>query len=147
VNIPISASPTVGSASPGRWPRSAAALLLRWLLDPLMGNTLPLVTLFAAVAAAVWVVAWAPRWPRGGDRLPGQQLPVHRTARRVEPGQTDIAVGLLAYLFTCTLIITFGEVARRAQAQASEGREVLRVTLRSIGDAVITTDTTPASPT
>ena len=32
----------------------AAAVLLRYLLDPWMGNTLPLVTLFGAVAAAVW---------------------------------------------------------------------------------------------
>ena len=31
------------------------ALLLRWLLDPLMGDALPLVTLFGAVAAAVWL--------------------------------------------------------------------------------------------
>ena len=31
------------------------AVLVRWLLDPVMGDTLPLVTLFAAVAAAVWL--------------------------------------------------------------------------------------------
>ena len=31
------------------------AVLVRWLLDPLMGDTLPLVTLFGAVAAAVWL--------------------------------------------------------------------------------------------
>jgi hypothetical protein len=32
----------------------AIAVLLRWLLDPLMGDAFPLVTLFGAVAAAVW---------------------------------------------------------------------------------------------
>ena len=32
-----------------------AAVLLRWLLDPVMGDALPLVTLFGAVAAAVWL--------------------------------------------------------------------------------------------
>ena len=32
-----------------------AAIALRWLLDPMMGDTLPLVTLFGAVAATVWV--------------------------------------------------------------------------------------------
>lgn len=31
------------------------AVLLRWALEPLMGDSLPLVTLFAAVAAAVWL--------------------------------------------------------------------------------------------
>ena len=118
----------------------AAALLLRWLLDPLMGNTLPLVTLFAAVAAAVWVsgVGAAVATVAIGYLASNYLFIEPRGALSLD--KTDIAVGLLAYLFTCTLIITFGEVARRAQAQASEGREVLRVTLRSIGDAVITTD-------
>ena len=46
----------------------------------------------------------------------------------------------MAYLFTCSLIIGFGEATRIARARASEQRELLRVTLGSIGDAVITTD-------
>ena len=49
-------------------------------------------------------------------------------------------VGLVAYLFTCTLIIGFGEAARLARNRSSKQGELLRVTLRSIGDAVITTD-------
>ena len=36
----------------------AAAVALRWLLDPLLGDTLPLVTVFGAVAIAVWVGGW-----------------------------------------------------------------------------------------
>ena len=31
------------------------AVLLRWVLDPLMRDTLPLVTLFGAVAIGVWL--------------------------------------------------------------------------------------------
>jgi PAS domain S-box-containing protein len=117
----------------------AAAVLLRWLLDPWMGDALPLVTLFGAVAAAVWVGGYRPATlaailgylacdylfidPRGSLALEtrGQQI------------------GLLAYLFTCALIIVFGEAARRAQRRAAQRRELQRVTLRSIGDAVITT--------
>ncbi len=117
-----------------------AAVLLRWALDPLMGDTLPLVTLFGAVAAAAWVggyrlavivtilgyVACAYLFipPRGSLRL------------------DNIAnvVGLVAYLFTCALIIGFGEAMRRARARADDRHELLQVTLRSIGDAVITTD-------
>ena len=38
----------------------AAAVLLRWLLDPVMGDSLPLVTLFGAVAGAVWVGGYRP---------------------------------------------------------------------------------------
>jgi len=118
-----------------------AAVLLRWLLDPWMGDALPLVTLFGAVAAAVWL---------GGRRLaiavallgylacaylfipPRGHLGLDRLANQV---------GLVAYLFTCALIIGFGEAMRSARARAREEREVLRVTLRSMGDAVIMTDT------
>jgi PAS domain-containing protein len=49
-------------------------------------------------------------------------------------------IGLLPYLVTCSLIIAFGEAVRRAEQRANEQRELLRITLHSIGDAVITTD-------
>ena len=115
------------------------AVLLRWLLDPVMGDSLPLVTLFGAVAAAVWIggyrvavpvtiIGYAvchylfipPRW---GFDLSGPNV-----------------VGLVAYLFTCAFIIFFGEATRVAEKRAHQQREVVRITLRSIGDAVITTD-------
>ncbi len=118
----------------------AAAVLLRYLLDPWMGDALPLVTLFGAVAMAVWLGGYIPAVivtilgylacsyffiePRGQIVL-------------ADPG---ILIGLLAYLFTCSLIIGFGEAMRHAQIRAGQRREVLRVTLHSIGDAVITTD-------
>ena len=117
-----------------------AAVISRLLLDPVLGDTLPLVTLFGAVAYAVWVsgfpaaivaaifgyVACAylfiePRGQLGLDNLSN-------------------VVGLGAYLFTCVLIIGLGRAMRVAQARAAAGRETLRVTLRSIGDAVVTTD-------
>jgi PAS domain S-box-containing protein len=117
------------------------AVLLRWLLDPLMGDALPLVSLFGAVAAAVWL---------GGYRV---AIPVTLLGYlachylfipprgHFDFGNKANVVGLVAYLFTCTLIIVFGEVARIAETRAHERREVFRVTLHSIGDAVITTDT------
>src|SRR6185369_5566220 len=49
-------------------------------------------------------------------------------------------VGLAAYLFTCSLIIAIGEAMRRARARARERSDLLRITLASIGDAMITTD-------
>ena len=116
------------------------AVLLRWLLDPLMGNALPLVTLFGAVAAAVWL---------GGYRVAIPVTIIGYVACHywfiLPRGDFDFSrpnvVGLVAYVFTCTLIIVFGEAARVAQRRATERREIFRVTLRSIGDAVITTDT------
>lgn len=119
----------------------AAAVLVRWLLDPLMEDALPLVTVFGAVAAAVWL---------GGYRLAVPIALIGYLACHylfIAPrGHVDFervatAVGLVAYLFTCALIIVIGEAARRAEARVYQQRETFRVTLRSIGDAVITTDT------
>jgi PAS domain S-box-containing protein len=115
------------------------AVLLRWLLDPLMGDSLPLVTLFGAVAAAVWL---------GGYRVAVPVTIVGYVACNylfIPPrGGFDFSrpniVGLVAYLFTCTLIMFFGEAARTAETRAHQRRELFHVTLRSIGDAVITTD-------
>src|SRR5262249_41523385 len=112
---------------------------LRYALEPWLAGTLPLVTLFGAVAAAVWLGGRAPAIgvtvlgyfacsylfidPRGAVRL-----------------QTSgDLIGLATYLFTCALIIGIGEAARRLSRRVAEQRELLRVTLRSIGDAVITT--------
>jgi len=118
----------------------AAAVLLRWLLDPWLGDSLPLVTLFGAVAFASWIGGYPPATlvailgyvacaylfmePRGAlglDRLVN-------------------VIGLVTYAFTCLLILLIGEAMRRARASAAERGELLRVTLNSIGDAVITTD-------
>jgi PAS domain S-box-containing protein len=117
-----------------------AALLLRWILDPLLGDQFPLVTLFGAVAIAVWA----------GGYLPAivvvilGYLACHYLfipPRGVFAADLPTMAGVAAYLFTCTLIIAIGEAMRRAQALAAERTDVLRVTLGSIGDAVITTDT------
>ena len=117
-----------------------AAVLLRYLLDPWMGDTLPLVTLFGAVAAAVWVGGYRPAIVvcvlgyLACDYLfivPRGQLGLN---------DAEKVIGLLAYLVTCALIIGIGEAERRAQIRASQQRELLRVTVGSIGDAVITTD-------
>ncbi|HXT30065.1 MAG TPA: hypothetical protein VN716_12315, partial [Vicinamibacterales bacterium] len=48
---PRSAAATYGLA----FTALGAAVLLRYLLDRWMGETLPFITLFGAVAAAVWV--------------------------------------------------------------------------------------------
>jgi PAS domain S-box-containing protein len=116
-----------------------AAVLLRWALDPLMGDTLPLVTLFGAVAAAVWVGGYRPAvMVTTLGYLACAYLFI--TPRGIFVFDIPTVIGLVAYVFTCALIIGFGEAMRKARRRASEGRELLQVTLRSIGDAVMTTD-------
>jgi PAS domain S-box-containing protein len=118
----------------------AVTVALRGLLDPWLGDTLPLVTLFGGVAFAAWT----------GGVLPAALVTVlgYVAANylfipprgHLGPQRSGEVIGLAAYLFTCAVIVLLGESARRAARQANERRELLRVTLRSIGDAVITTD-------
>jgi PAS domain S-box-containing protein len=117
----------------------AAALALRWLLDPLMGGSLPLVTLFGAVAGAVWLGGYRPALVAAiAGYFACNYLFIH--PRRTLAFDLGDVVGLIAYLFTCSIIIGLGEVARASRSRVSRQRELLQVTLRSIGDAVITTD-------
>jgi K+-sensing histidine kinase KdpD len=89
--------------------------LLRWLLDPLMGEHWATVTVYGAVAAAVWYGGYRPALvatilgylacnylfmePRG-----------HIALRHIYS-----SIGLALYLFACSFIIGFGEALRAAQ--------------------------------
>jgi PAS domain S-box-containing protein len=116
------------------------AVMLRWALDPLMGDALPLVTLFGAVAAAVWLGGYRVAIPVALFGYAACHYLFIPPRRHFDIADVANQVGLVAYLFTCSLIIVFGEVARVAQTRTTESREIFRVTLQSIGDAVITTD-------
>lgn len=118
----------------------AAALLARLAIDPWLGDMLPVALTFGAVAAAVWMGGYRPALlvavvafvasaylfipPRGGLNL--------RDAAHV--------LAMAGYFSTAGLIIAFGEAARRAQMRARAQQEIFAITLRSIGDGVITTD-------
>ena len=117
-----------------------AAVLLRLVLDPVMGDSLPLVTLFGAIAAAVWVGGYRPAIIVAVLGYFACDFLFIEPRGQLGLRDAEHWVGLAAYVFTCTLIIGLGEATRKAQVRASEGREVLSVTLRSIGDAVIATD-------
>jgi PAS domain S-box-containing protein len=117
-----------------------AAIGLRWLLDPLLENRLALVTLFGAVAFAVWICGY-----RTGIAVAVLGY-VACAYLFIDPrgqlglGTLDNNVGLVAYLFTCAVITLLAEAARRSRKNLAEQHELLRVTLSSIGDAMITTD-------
>lgn len=119
----------------------AIAVLLRWLIDPVMGDTFPLVFVGGAVAAAVWLGGYRSAIPvLLLGYLVSNYLFMQPRGQVKLNGKADL-FGLGAYLLSCSLIIVFGEIARVAERRARERREVFRVTLKSIGDAVITTDT------
>ena len=118
----------------------AAAVLVRWLLDPALGNNLPLVTLFAAVAAAVWFGGWRPAFLAAALGYSACHY-LFMEPRGVIVRDAESLIGLIAYLVSCSIIISFGQALRRAHRRTQTERELLRTTLASIGDAVVTTDT------
>jgi PAS domain S-box-containing protein len=118
----------------------AAGIALRRLLDPVLGDTLPFVAQFGAVAAAAWVGGYRPAITAALLGYVACSYFFIPPRGQVLPQHLDQVVGLVAYLFTCAVIIAFGEAMRTARQRASERGELLRVTLGSIGDAVITTD-------
>lgn len=96
------------------------AVLVRWLLDPIMGDTLPLVTLFGAVAAAVWSGGYRPAYLVGAlGYLACNYLFIEPRGTLSFDGVRDL-VGLLAYLITCSIIIAFGEAMRVSQRRFDE---------------------------
>ncbi len=102
---------------------TALAVLLRLLLDPWMGEHWATVTVYGAVAAAVWYGGYRPAVvatvlgylackylfmePRGLIALP------HHYSY----------LGLALYLFTCSVIIGFGEAMRQARIRAKGSEE------------------------
>ena len=120
---------------------TALAVVLRLGLEPVIGTALPFVTLFGAVTAAALVGGVGPAiLATITGYIAVDYLFIEPRGTLALAGWPEV-VGLTAYLFTSGLIIAVGEAARRARLGALEQSEVLRVTLASIGDAVISTDT------
>ena len=118
----------------------ATALLLRWLLDPILGDSVPFITIFGAVAIAAWL----------GGVGPGALVTILGFVACnylfIEPrSELDVSgvglrVTLGAFLFTCAIIIALCAAMRRARKLAVVDHETLRVTFESMGDAILRTD-------
>jgi len=119
---------------------AAVAVVVRQLLDPLLGDSLPLVTLFGAVAGAVWVGGYGPAVVAAVAGYLASSFLFIAPRGVIVPTTLKDITGAVAYLFTCVMIIAIGEAMRSAQARAHKRGELMRVTLSSIGDAVIVTD-------
>ncbi len=104
----------------------AVAMLLRFLLTPLMGTAFPLATAFSAVAFSSWYSGWKPALFAAvlaflaADFLfiPGDGAILGRPAL---PGFFSVSV----FLLTCGSIIALGEVGRRARQRLESGQQSL----------------------
>jgi PAS domain S-box-containing protein len=119
---------------------TVAVVLIRWLLDPWLGDQLPFVTMFGAVAIAVWYGGCGPALLSTlvGWGACNYLFIDPRSTFTVQHPRDDI--GFILYLFTCSIIIAMGEAMRIARRRAVQQSELLRVTFTSMGDAVISTD-------
>jgi PAS domain S-box-containing protein len=115
-------------------------VLLRWLLDPWMGEHWATVTLYGAVAAAVWYGGYRPALVAAVLGYLACNYLFMEPRGQIALRHSYSYIGLALYLFTCAIIIAFGEALRAAQRRADQQREFLRVTFSSMGDAVIVTD-------
>jgi PAS domain S-box-containing protein len=95
------------------------ALALRYLLDRWIGATIPLVTLYGAVAAAEWLAGAPSAIAAALVGFAGfVYLFPHPVTGSSGLAQVGGPVGLFAYLFTSSLIVGFGEASRAAQVRA-----------------------------
>jgi PAS domain S-box-containing protein len=133
---------------------AAAAIGGRWILDPLLGASVPFITLFLAVAAASWVGGLGPGLVTlvAGAAASSSQFLTSTESLRVGAAGEAVALGM--YLLTGATIAAIAASQRRARRLAVEAtrkahdalhavrlqREQLQITLSSIGDAVIVTD-------
>jgi PAS domain S-box-containing protein len=118
---------------------TAIAIAIRSAFDPWLGEGLPLVTLFGAVAVAVWFGGFGPAL---ASALSGW---LACTYLFVEPryhfySTSPWVLGSVAFALSSGVIIAFGDALYRGRRRARAGVEFLRTTLSSIGDGVITTD-------
>ena len=133
----------------------AIALLLRWLLIPVLHENFPFITLYGAVAIGVWYGRWQ---PAAIASLLGYVAARYLFFIPTETAAFSVVgeiIGLTAYGLSCGLIVYFGERMQRANDQLlqlfqstntledalTKEKELLATTLASIGDAVIVTDT------
>ena len=97
----------------------ALAVLLRLAVDPWLGEQRPFMTLYAAVALAVWFGGLVPA------TLAAVVGYVAAHLLFVDPPPTDsdatsVLIGFAGYVFSCGVIIALGAAGRASQARAEQ---------------------------
>jgi hypothetical protein len=102
-----------------------AAILLRWAVDPWLGDKYPLATLFGAVGITVWVAGVGPAL---AVTLLGYALAsylfISPRGSLAWGGSAD-AIAFVLYFVTCAMMIGFGEAIRRARLKAAAATDYL----------------------
>ncbi|MDQ4081040.1 MAG: DUF4118 domain-containing protein, partial [Gemmatimonadota bacterium] len=119
---------------------AAAAVLVRLALEPVWGVKLPFITLFPAIMLSAWVGGLGPGILTTAITAVAATYYWVAPARAWMPADQTELLGVLVFAAVGGLISALNEAWRRGTAAVAESEERLKVTLTSIGDAVITTD-------
>lgn len=118
----------------------SAAGTVRWMLDPVLEVHLPYSVFFVAIILTGWFGGWRPALLAAvlGFLIAWYSFLPPRFSLIGASGQ--YLAGVALYFTICLMIIGILEALRSSQRALFRQEELLRTTLKSIGDAVITTD-------
>jgi PAS domain S-box-containing protein len=102
---------------------TALAVLLRWLIDPWLGDYVPFSTLFGSVALAVWMGGYRPAILAAVLGFLACEWLFVEPRGRIDLSNARTLIGCLAYLLSCGIIIGLGEALRRGR-RSLEGERV-----------------------
>ncbi len=121
----------------------AVATVVRWLLGPLLADHLPFLTFYIAVAVTAWYGGLRPALL--ATVLGFIAAFAFFVPTSPEPSLRQIAISQwddwVRYFIVTAAFAIFGEAKKDALNRAELRRETLEVTLSSIGDGVVVTDT------
>lgn len=93
---------------------AAAAVFLRKLLDPILGDSVPFATVYGAAAVAVWFGGWKPALLSALLGYAGTNYLFIPPRHSFVLTGSAVWTGLATYAISCCLIIYLGEAMRRA---------------------------------
>jgi PAS domain S-box-containing protein len=119
---------------------AALAILIRLALDPIWGAKLPYITLFPAIMLSAWIGGAGPGiLTTVLAAMAAEYFWIEPTHSRLVHDKTEI-VGLGLFVVIGVFISILNEAWRRGIDAVGTSEERLRVTINSLGDAVIATD-------
>src|ERR1700752_687063 len=119
---------------------TAAAVLLRLSLNPVWGLSLPFITLFPGVMLSAWLGGLGPGvLATLVSALAATYFWIAPSGSLFVSAPNDL-LGLLVFATVGIVFSLLNETWRRTALTLVESEERLRVTLASIGDAVLVTD-------
>jgi PAS domain S-box-containing protein len=118
----------------------AAAILVRWFLDAVLGSNVPFITLFLAVVIAAWYGGTRPALAASAASLLLAWYLFIPTQTSFVIEHLSDAVSLVLFALVCTIISILGGRMRSAEQLARRNEALQKVTFASMGDAAIITD-------